>query len=183
MRNTMHRNKRSFVRGNILVVLLLALFMMMSFTGSAYAQTYAQKIQGFPLAAPAPHRNVPSGTVNLSWNPRSRALTATLHVSGLQPRSNHAAHIHTGTCASLGRVLYPFRNVIADAAGNGVSTTTINNVTGGIPASGWNVTVHTGATAQTASLLCGNVVNPRRASSVSVPLSAVRAPAPAPARH
>jgi hypothetical protein len=177
MRNTMHRNKKGIVRGSILVGLLLALFTMMSFTGSAYAQN--QTIHDVPLVAPA--QNAPSGRTDLSWNPRSKVLTATLHVSGLQPRSNHAAHIHTGTCASIGRVLYPFKNIIADAAGNGVSVTTINNVTGGIPATGWNVTVHTGTTAQTASLICGNVVNPKKATSVSVPLSAV--PAPAPARH
>jgi hypothetical protein len=40
-------------------------------------------------------------------------------------------------------------------------------VTGGIPATGWNVTIHNGATDQTGTLLCGNVVNPTRATSVT----------------
>ena len=166
MRNNMLRNKRSIVQGSFLVVLLLTLFTMMSFTASVHAQ----KIQGSPLIAPFQH--TPSGIAYLKWNPQSKALTATLHLNGLQPGSNHAAHIHTGTCSSMGRILYPFKNVVADTVGNVVSTTTIPNVIGGIPATGWNVTVHKGPTPQTGDLLCGNVVNPKRANWVSIPLRA-----------
>lgn len=166
MRNNMLRNKRSVVQGSMLVVLLLTLFAMMSFTASVHAQ----KRQDSPLVAPL--QNAPSGTADLKWNPQSKALTATLHLSGLQPGSNHAVHIHTGTCSPKERILYPFKNVVADKAGKVVEITTINNVTGGIPATGWNITVHKGPTAQTGDLLCGNVVNPKKATSVSIPLRA-----------
>jgi hypothetical protein len=168
MRNNPFHHNRSVVRGSMLVVLLLTLFTMMSFTTLAHAQ----ERQGFRSPLVAQLQQVPSGRADLIWNPQSQALTATLHLSGLQPRSNHAAHIHAGTCASMGKILYPFRNAVADAAGNAVSSTTINHVTGGIPATGWNITVHKGSTAQTGNLLCGNVVNPKRATSVSVPLRA-----------
>ncbi|WP_373323844.1 CHRD domain-containing protein [Dictyobacter formicarum] len=117
----------------------------------------------------------PSGTADLRWDPRNRVITATLHLRGLQPRSNHAAHIHTGSCASMGKILYPFKNAVADAAGNATSVATVKNVTGGISAKGWNVVVHRGSTAQTGDLLCGDVVNSKRTTSVSVPLRAVPA--------
>lgn len=51
--------------------------------------------------------------------------------------------------------------------------TTLKNITGGISANGWDIIVHRGATAETGRLLCGNVVNPGGATSVSVSLSPV----------
>jgi hypothetical protein len=148
------------------LVLLLTLFTMMSVT--AFAQS--QKRQGLRAHTISSLQSVLSGRADLQWNPQSKVLTATLHLSGLQPGSNHAAHIHAGTCSSRETILYPFKNVIANADGNAVSTTTFTNVTGGIPATGWNITVHVGPTAQTGTLLCGNVVNPMRATSLAIPL-------------
>lgn len=166
MRNCILCHKSCVVRGSIIVVLLLTLFTMMSFTALADNQNRLDPRSSTVTSL----QNAPSGTAALKWNPQSKVLTATLHLSGLQPGSIHAAHIHAGTCSSMGKILHPFNNVVADAAGNGTSVTTINNMAGGIPATGWNITVHSGPTAQTGTLLCGNVVNSKKATSVSVPL-------------
>ena len=167
MRNCMLCNKSSVIRGSIIAVLLLTLFTMMSFTTLAHDQNR----QGSHSYTVTSLQNAPpSGTANVRWNPQSKVLIAILRLSGLQPGSNHAAHIHTGNCSSMGKILYPFKNVVANASGNGTSVTTIKNVTGGIPAMGWNIIVHSGPTAQASDLLCGNVVNPKKATSISVPL-------------
>lgn len=68
-------------------------------------------------------------------------------------------------------MLYPFKDVVVDTAGNGTTTTMIQLI-GGIPATGWHITVHRGPTAQTGDLLCGNIVNPTGATSLSVSLHA-----------
>ena len=163
MKKTILRTRSRIVRGSIMVVLLFTLFTMMSLTAFASDQ-HRQGSRSTLVAAP-------SGNAQLQWNPQTKALTVTLHVSGLQPRSNHAAHIHAGPCSREGKILYPFKNIVADTAGNATSKTTFKNVPGGIPASGWDITVHRGPTAQTGTLLCGNVVNPKRTPSVSIPLS------------
>lgn len=168
MRNHKLHHQRNIVRGSMLVVLLLTLFTMIRFTAVAHAQQ--RQDFRFPLIAQL--QQTPSGSADLNWNRQSRALIVTLHLRGLQPGSNHAAHIHAGTCSARGKILYPFKNVVANKAGNAVSMITIHNVTGGIPASDWNITVHRGATAKTGDLLCGNIVNPKGATSVSAPLRA-----------
>lgn len=165
----MKHNKHSLVRGSLIVILLLALFSIMSLTTSAHSQNrQIRQSDATTLGG-----NAPSGMADMHWDPQAKTLTATLHVSGLSPKSNHAAHVHTGSCSKEGHILYPFKNVVVDASGSGTTTTTINNVTGGIPASGWDVTVHRGATAGTGALLCGDIANPQQAASVSVPLHAM----------
>lgn len=168
MRNHRPHSKKSIVRGNFLVVLFLTVFTTMSFATVAHAQ----QRQGFRFPLIAHLQQQPAGSAEMRWNPQSQVLTVTLHIRGLQSGSNHAAHIHVGNCSARENILYPFKNIMANTAGRAVSTTTFHNVTGGIPATGWNITVHKGATAQTGTLLCGNVVNPQRATSVSVPLYA-----------
>ena len=163
MRNNRFNHESNIVRGIILIA--FTLFTMMSFTALAHAQ----QSKGRPLATTHLH-NAPSGNANLNWNSQNKTLTVILHITGLQPGSTHAAHIHAGTCSAKGAILYPLNNVVADAAGNATSAATIMNLAGGIPAEGWNITVHSGPTAQTGSLLCGNVVNPQGATSLSVPL-------------
>lgn len=80
-----------------------------------------------------------SGVVHLSIS--GHTLKVQLEISGLEPHSQHAAHIHAGSCASQGAVLYPLEVVKADAAGKATVTTTIQNVTA-IPSTGWYVNVH-----------------------------------------
>ncbi len=87
-------------------------------------------------------------------------LTVTLVLSGLQPDSTHAAHIHAGSCQSQGAVVYPLDVVKADSSGNASETTTIPNVKT-IAASGWYINVHqsTNLSAQTGfdPIACGDV--------------------------
>jgi hypothetical protein len=115
----------------------------------------------------------PAGTADLQWDPQTQALTATVSLSGLQPGNSYASHIHAGDCSTEGKMLYPLNNVVTDATGSGTTTTTINNIADGIPASGWDITIHSGPTAAASRLLCGNVVNPNVATEVTVPLSLV----------
>jgi hypothetical protein len=153
-----------------MVVLLFTLFTMTSFAAFAYDQgAQSSQFQNIPFGG----GGGPSGNANLQWNPQTKALTAIVHLSGLQPNSSYANHIHAGSCAIGGKLLYPFNNVITDAAGIGTANTTVNNITGGIPASSWNITVHHGPTAEAHPLLCGNIANPNGATSVSVLLSPV----------
>ncbi|HZS76133.1 MAG TPA: CHRD domain-containing protein [Ktedonobacteraceae bacterium] len=99
-----------------------------------------------------------SGTAQLTLT--GTTLTVKLTVSGLEPNSSHAAHIHAGSCESQGNVVYPLTVIKADASGNATVTTTINNVSS-IPASGWYVNVHhsTNLSTQTGfdPVACGNV--------------------------
>lgn len=100
-----------------------------------------------------------SGTAHLTLS--GKTLTVKLTLSGLQPKSSHAAHIHVGSCASQGAVVYPLQNVVADAKGNANVTTTIKNVSS-IPSGNWFVNVHysTDLSTQTGydPIACGNVV-------------------------
>jgi CHRD domain len=99
------------------------------------------------------------GTAHLTLS--GKTLTVKLTLSGLQPKSSHAAHIHAGSCASQGAVIYPLQNVVADASGNANETTTIHNVSS-IPGRNWYVNIHysTDISTQTGfnPIACGNVV-------------------------
>lgn len=87
-------------------------------------------------------------------------LTVKLTMSGFEPNSSHAAHIHSGSCASQGPVIYPLATLMANAQGNASTTTTISKVTS-IPSSGWYVNVHhsTNISTQTGfnPVACGDV--------------------------
>jgi hypothetical protein len=158
-------------------MLLFALFTMTSFTAFADGQdTQSVQSQTAPSFVNVPSGGGgPSGTADLQWNPQTKVLTAIVHLSGAQPGSNYANHIHAGTCSTAGKILYPLNNVVTDVTGNGTATTTINNIAGGILASGWDVMVHSGPTAETSPMLCGDVVNPMGATSELVSLSSVHA--------
>jgi CHRD domain-containing protein len=176
MSNKMTRNGCRLTRGGILAALLTLLAIL-------HSTTFAHKQNGQDLHTMVSLQHAPHGTADLTWNPQATTLTVTMKLSGLQAQTSHPAHIHSGDCSTDGDSVYPLNHVVADAAGNGISTTTINNVTGGIPATGWHITVHSGPTLQTPAealaISCGNVVNQQRATnttqSVSVPLDGANA--------
>lgn len=127
---------------------------------SSTSTSAAQSVQ-VPLTA-APGASVgqaASGKAQLSLS--GTTLTVTVTLSGLEPNSMHAAHIHKGSCESQGAVIYPLDNVVADASGNANVMTTVNNVSS-IPSSGWYVNVHrtTALSTQTGfdPIACGNVI-------------------------
>jgi len=99
-----------------------------------------------------------SGTATLSIS--GHTLKVELTLTGLEPNSQHMAHIHTGSCSSQGPVLYPLPVIKANAAGKATLTTTIQNVTT-IPSTGWYVNVHRGIDLSTQSgfdpISCGDV--------------------------
>lgn len=100
-----------------------------------------------------------SGVAHLNLS--GHTLTVQLVVSGLVPKSEHMVHIHAGSCASQGSVIYPLTPVKADSSGKATVTTTIQNVMT-IPASGWYVNLHESTDLSTQTgfdpISCGDVV-------------------------
>ncbi len=155
------------MRKTLLNVARQALFMGLllvpaPFLMGAAAPTHAA------TTAEADLMHTPKGQTTLNWNPQTHVLRVVVVLSGLAPKSTHPAHIHVGSCAVDAPVLYMLYPVVADAAGNGGSTTIINGVTGGIPASGWSINVHNGPGLTKSSyapknqylpLACGDLVN------------------------
>jgi CHRD domain len=86
-------------------------------------------------------------------------LTVYLSIEGLAPGSKHAAHIHSGSCARQGPVVYNLETITADANGRARVETTIKNVKG--IADDWYVNVHTSNDLTTQGgfqpIACGNV--------------------------
>lgn len=86
-------------------------------------------------------------------------LTVALFLEGLAPGSKHAAHIHSGSCAKQGAVVYTLETITADANGRARVETTIKNVKS--IAGDWYVNVHNGTDLNTQGgfqpIACGNV--------------------------
>jgi hypothetical protein len=129
--------------------------------------------------ASATLKHMPTGMATISWNAASQALTVKISLVGLAPNSTHPAHIHSGSCAKQGPVVYPLQNVVADAHGVGTSTTTIKNVTT-LPATGWYINVHNGPglspSDQFLPIVCNDLslstISATSTSSLQVPLTA-----------
>jgi Cu/Zn superoxide dismutase len=90
--------------------------------------TKVQRIVTAFAPLPGPGNNV-TGTATLSFNASAKTLTVHLVLSGLDPNSTHAAHVHRGTCDSQGPVAFPLKNVTGDSSGSADVTTTIQSVT------------------------------------------------------
>jgi hypothetical protein len=90
---------------------------------------------------PAADQNV-SGQARLTIT--QHHLTVMVVVHGLVPGSMHMEHIHSGTCAQQGEVLYSLHTLIADKNGTATATTIIPTITQ-IPTQGWYVNVHRSA--------------------------------------
>ena len=129
-------------------------------------------ITGIPsISSSIPLKHVPTGTADLSWNPSSHALTVKISLVGLAPSSMHPSHIHTGSCANQGNVIYPLTTLVADAHGVASATTVVNNVANGIPATGWYVNVHNGPGLSTNDqflpIVCADVANSNTSASAA----------------
>jgi len=150
--------------------------------------------QGTPPSAPTDStepkqttiqlKHEPFGTADLKWNAQSHELSVTLTVTGLQVKTTHPGHIHAGSCSKPGKVVYPLENVVADASGNATVTTVIKDVTSGIPATGWYITVHNGPTLttpeQAMGIACGDISNPNAAISTDQSATATLGGTPEP---
>ncbi|WP_429420514.1 CHRD domain-containing protein [Nocardia sp. GAS34] len=119
------------------------------------------------MSAPPVKGMTPAGTVALAYDAAKHSLHVDLTATGLPANSAHAVHIHKGTCAAQGDVVYPLPDLQADASGKGTVSTTVQNVTTAPPATGWYVNVHRGPMSQILSgdkptllfapILCANV--------------------------
>lgn len=99
-----------------------------------------------------------TGNAQLAVNNGGLTVTVTLH--DLVPHSTHMLHIHTGSCASQGKVVYSLKSVVANASGVGTSTTVIPGVAS-IPDSGWYINAHLGPSLNTQTgfdpIACGDI--------------------------
>ena len=75
-----------------------------------------------PLADGTPSTARATATLTSTADSMTRVVVA---FSGLQPNTKHAGHFHAGSCASQGPVVIPLSEVVADASGNGTSTTMV----------------------------------------------------------
>ena len=128
-------------------------------------------------------KHVPNGTATLTYDATAKSLKVEIKLTGLAPSSTHPAHIHAGSCAKQGTVDYPLSAVVADATGVADSTSTVSNVKeGGIPDGAWYVNVHNGPAlapdVQFQPLVCGDVANPSKASTVTVQMTNGPTPPP-----
>ena len=147
-------------------------------SNSTPATTTKLAVKNVTLNAGAILQHSPAGSAQLAWNPTNRSLTVDITLLGLAPSSNHPAHIHTGSCTKEGSVLYPLHDVVANQEGIGTSISTINDVSEGIPATGWYINIHNGPTMtsdqQSMPISCGNIINPDQkatsAQNLHIPL-------------
>jgi len=84
----------------------------------------------------------------LTYDPANKTLGVDVTASGLVAGSDHAVHIHLGSCDSQGAVKYPLNGLVASPAGTAEATTVIQNVDQAPPASGWYINVHLGSSSQ-----------------------------------
>jgi hypothetical protein len=100
-----------------------------------------------------------SGIALLSLD-HAGTLSVHVVVRGLMPGSAHAVHVHAGSCAEEGKVLFPLNPLVADQQGVATETMTFPHVAS-IPDQGWYVNVHDGAAVNSQMLfnpiVCGDV--------------------------
>jgi CHRD domain len=108
-----------------------------------------------PLPEPGQH---PQGSAKLTYDPANKALSVAVTASGLVAGSDHAVHIHLGSCDS---------HLVASPTGAVETTTVIQNVDQAPPASGWYINVHLGSSSRIEQngqptlyfqpIICGNI--------------------------
>jgi hypothetical protein len=85
----------------------------------------------------------PAGHAVVDYNPVSKRLSVTITATGLTP-GLHAAHVHVGSCASQGGVLYMLMDLKANAHGKISQTKVVTGVNAPLPATGWYLNLHQG---------------------------------------
>lgn len=114
-----------------------------------------------PLVAPDGDKadNDVSGTARLSI--ANKVLTVQMNLEDMAPKSEHTVHIHAGSCASQGAVVYDLPVIVADEAGKANVTATVSDVSS-IPSKGWYINVHRSKDISTQTgfdpIACGDIV-------------------------
>ena len=121
------------------------------------------------VSADGTRYGTPQGWATVTYDAYAKTISVTVNASGVTPGA-HAAHIHIGSCASQGAVMYMLMDFTANAGGRiDHETRTVTNVTTPLPASGWYLNLHQGngnnivdadgnPTINFRPLLCGNIV-------------------------
>ena len=100
------------------------------------------------MAPPPQPGQHPQGSAKLTYDPAHKTLAVDVTASGLVAGSEHAEHIHVGSCDFQGPVEYPLNDLVASPAGTAEATTVIQNVDQAPPASPWYLNVHLGSSSQ-----------------------------------
>jgi hypothetical protein len=82
-------------------------------------------------------------------------VVVTVVVWGLEAGASHANHIHSGTCAGGGPVVYPLTGLTANESGWATASTLVSTTVGAV-SSGYYVQAHAGATGG-APISCGDL--------------------------
>ena len=113
------------------------------------------------LLAPLNKMHKVGGAVALSPS-GSGAYKVSVIVSGLQPNTTHAEHIHVGSsCSANGPIKYPLPMLHADAAGDAMASGTI--MAASLPSKGFYVNIHD---INGTPIACGVLHNPTMVVSV-----------------
>jgi hypothetical protein len=169
------RQRKVMLSGVAFISMIILLMNLTACGGSAStpaASTPAASTSGSGHNATATLQHLPTGNAQLNYNATAKTLVVSITLTGLAPKSTHPAHIHQGSCAKPTKtVLYSLNNVVANAQGQGSSTTTLHNIASGIAATGWFINVHNGpvmqTAAQSAAIACGTISNPNKATTVT----------------
>jgi hypothetical protein len=97
-----------------------------------------------PLAGELGSGRSLAGSTQITYEATTGTLTIHVQASGFAPGSTHAAHIHQGSCAAQGPVVYMLSDLVADGNGNIDATRTLTDVMNAPPASGWYLNIHLG---------------------------------------
>mgnify|MGYP001032313757 FL=1 len=88
------------------------------------------------------------GTASFRYNGSTQTLAVRVKVSGLQPYSQHAAHLHTGSCAAQGAVVLMLPDLVANRQGVASATDTLTKVAMPPHTGSEYLNLHLGATSQ-----------------------------------
>jgi hypothetical protein len=86
------------------------------------------------------------GNATVVFNPSAHSMSVTVSAYGLSPGA-HAAHIHSGSCASQGPVVYMLPDFTASGAGVIDHETRVVTGVTSFDASGWYLNLHQGDSA------------------------------------
>jgi CHRD domain-containing protein len=100
------------------------------------------------MAPPPQPGQHPQGSAKLTYDPANKTLAVDVTASGLVAGSEHAEHIHVGSCDAQGAVKYPLNDLVASPAGTAEATTVVQNVDQAPPASVLYLNVHLGSSSQ-----------------------------------
>jgi hypothetical protein len=140
------------------IPLALALLLLAVPASAALAQTSTMMDTNVVTLSPSDGSNV-SG---LAWVTQDGDhLIVTTLIWGLAPGSAHSNHIHTGSCANQGGIVYDLADLTANDQGVATATTRVNTDMAMMGMASHYVNVHAGilgsSPAAAAGITCGNI--------------------------